>query len=525
MAPRATSHKSPAALSNPQACGRRVLGVARPSGTPSWTRRPRAPMIGDAMSSPSQTRRLDRPGTTRPTATHGGPRAGPAVVLALVVVVPILGCRGETSLDQIDAAIATEATGAATTGGTLPALDDGDSSTGEASTGQPPAPDDPRLCPAECTLELPLDWAYDGTATAVPSDPGTHRLTAMLREPNGMLTLGEQRDGTATLHRIDRHGALQWNVPLLLPCDVCDLSHVARHPSGDLLLSASGWLVDADFTLLASRYDPVQHTVVWVTTRPLQPIPGVQVRSGDIAALDDGLVTQLYMSGQYDFDVLQNTRLVVYDDSGLIVAEEHITQGSATIARPPLLGRATADQTLVIGVFGGFDGNLYGRTDRIAPPLWNTTAYVSLPFPLDDLAVDDRGHSLDVGHTFDGTRTYLVLADRSAVSTQPSWVATLGIASTTSSPAALALGPEGELYLAVRTTQAPSDDATPLVGLALTRWTSGGELRWSSTLLMGVDDTHRPVTLAVDDDEGLVIAAIVGDRLRVERRTQHCECG
>lgn len=441
----------------------------------------------------------------------------------LAVLVLALACSSDASLDEPSPSQPEVTTG--TTGDGLPALEGSGSSTSDASTGPGPMPDDPRTCPAECSFRLALDWVYEGAPSSTPSRPGTHAMGTMLREPSGTLTLGELRQGGATLHRLDRHGELQWNVPVPLPCDVCDPSHMARHPSGDLLVSASGWLVDGAFSLIAMRYDPEQHEEVWTTTRPLAPLGTVEVRSGDITALPDGKAAQLFMSAKIEFDLLQDTRMVVYDDEGLVVAEEHLMQGAPTQSRPPLLARADHDGTVVIGVFAGWDANLYGRIDRLAPPLWNPTAHASLPYPLDDLVVDDRGHALDVGHLFSGSMTHLVLTDRSPVSHDPGWVATMELPSTTASATALALGPDGDPYLAVRTTQIPAEGAAPLVGIGVLRWSPEGELRWSTSELMSVDDGLRPLALAIDDDDGVLLAAIVDDRLRVERRTQSCECG
>jgi hypothetical protein len=325
---------------------------------------------------------------------------------------------------------------------------------------------------------------------------------------------------------LDAEGQLQWNVPLPLPCDPCELTDVAMHPSGDLLLSATGATGEGTLGLFAARYDAVRHALVWLTSRPLAPIDGVWVRSGDIAALVEGeLVAQLYMSGQIDFDPLQITMLAVYGSDGLLVDEEELETGIATLVRPPLLARVAPDGELVVGVFGGSDPIPYGLTDRIAPPLWHSYVFAFPPAALDDLRVDARGHALELGHLFDGTHTHLLLSDRVGVEPMPRWVASLSIASSTPSTAALALGPDGDLYAAVRTTQAPGGTDEPLVGLSLVRWTAEGELRWHTTLLQTVADTFNPVELAVDDTEGLVLAAVVNGRLRVERRAQRCACG
>lgn len=433
-----------------------------------------------------------------------------------------LAC-GQATLDEFEPTGATDTT---TTGGTLPLLDTGEASTGEASTGEPVVPDDPRLCTVECPLVLPVRWTYESVLPLRPVVYGHPVVPVMLRDADGTLTVAELRDGVARLHRLDAEGRLQWNVPLPLPCDPCELTDVAPHPSGDLLLSASGPTGAGELRLLAARYDAVRHALVWITSRPLASIDGVWARSGDIAALEDGeLVAQLYMKGQADFTPLQSTVVAAYGTDGILVDEEQLVLGNATSLRPPLLARTTPDGELAVGVFAGAPPNHYGLTDRIGPPLWHATSYAFPPAVLDDLRVDARGHALELGHVFDGTHTRLLLSDRAGVEATPRWVASLAIASTTPSTAALALGPDGDVYAAVRTTQAPGGTEEPLVGLSLVRWTAEGELRWHTTLLQAVDDSFNPVELWIDDAEGLVLAAVVGGRLRVERRSQRCACG
>lgn len=425
-----------------------------------------------------------------------------------------LGC-GDPALDG----------SAATTGDPLPRLDTGAmESTGEGSTGEPVASDDPRLCAAACPLVLPTRWVYESGPASRPTVPAAHVVPVMLRDPNGMLTVAELRDGKARLHRLDGDGRLQWNVPLPLPCDPCELTDVALHPSGDLLLSATGVSPQGEPRLLAARYDAVIHALVWLTELPLVPIEGVHVRSGGIAALPDDVVAQLYMRGELEFDVLQRTLVIAHGPEGVVLDEETLTYGSATTIRPPLVARATADGTLLVGVFEGSSSHPIGRTERMTPPLWHV-AFATVPTALDDIVLAADDHAIELGHTFDGEHVHLLLGERAGAEPQPRWVASLTLPSTTSTPAALALGPDGDVYVAMRTTQAPGDTPEPLVGVSLSRWTPTGELRWHTTLLQAVAETFNPVELAVDDDEALVVAAIVDGRLRVESRAQHCACG
>jgi hypothetical protein len=472
-------------------------------------------MIGDPMGSRSYARSRARPSRAATLVVARALRAG--------LVALGLGCN-QASLDGFEPTPGAPA--AETTGDTLPQLDTGESSSGgEASTGEPTMPDDPRLCTVECPLVLPVRWTYESVPPSRPSLPGSHAVPVMLREADGALLVAELREGTARLHRLDGEGRLQWNVPLPLPCDPCELTDVAAHPSGDLLLSATGTTAEGELTLFAARYDAVRHVLVWLTSRSLDPIDGVEVRSGDIAAVSDALVAQLYMRGQVDFEPLQSTRVAVYDTEGTLVEEDELVFGQATGLRAPLLARVAPNDELVVGVFAGSAPYHYGLTDRIGPPLWHVAGFAFPPAVLDDLRVDARGHALELGHMADGTHTHLLLSDRLGVDSKPRWVASVALASTSASTAALALGPDGDVYAAVRTTQALAEAAEPLVGLSLVRWTAQGELRWRTTLLEAIADGWNPVELAVDDDEGLVVAAVVDDRLRVERRAQGCACG
>lgn len=459
--------------------------------------------------------------------SRAGARAPLAVVASRVVCAASLlgsvGC-GDSSLDDVRDPL-TSASGSTTSGGTLPPLDSGPASTGEASTGEPVEPDDPRLCAAECPLVLPVSWEHHVMAGARALEGQPHAVPAMLREADGTLTVAELRDGQARLHRLDGEGRLQWNVPLPLPCDSCELTDVARHPSGDLLLSATGSTEEGGLSLFAARYDAREHALVWLSRRPLDPLDGVWVRSGGIVALSDDVVGQLYMRGVPSFGPLQSTRVAAYGSGGVLLDEEELVLTQGTSLRPPLLARATPDGEMLVAVLSGTDFNPYGLIDRIQPPLWHETGFAFALTPLDDVRLDERGHALELGHRFDGTRAHLLLSNRVAVDDQPSWVATVAVASTSVSTAALALGPDGDVYAAMRTTLSPGETGDPLAGLALVRWTSQGELRWSTTILHAMAESFSPVELAIDDDEGLVIATVVEDRLLIERRAQHCACG
>lgn len=455
--------------------------------------------------------------STRP---HARPRrAAPRHARWALLAIVGHGCA-QSSLDEPTTATSH---GEPTTGDSLPPLETGAAETTEAaSTGAPEPSDDPRLCPSQCPIALPLQWAYDGATPSRPDLARPHVTPVMLRGDDGSLVVAELRDGQARLHRLDAAGRLQWNVPLPLPCDVCELTDLAPHPSGDLLLSASGTLRGGPLELYAARYDAVRHALVWLTSSPLTAIEGASVRSGAIGALPGDVVAQLYMDAEVDFDVLQHTAVIAYDSEGSKLEEESLLSSSVTTSRHPLVGRATPDGEMLVALVDGSPGSSFGLVSRLSPPLWSAF-FAFVPTTLDDVTLDARGHAIELGHSFDDGHAYLQLRERAGVDPTPRWTASLAVPSTTSTPGAVALGPDGDVYAALRTTQAPAG-AEPLAGVSLSRWTSEGELRWHTTLLWAVAETFNPIELAIDDEGGLVLAAIVDDQLRVERRAQTCGC-
>lgn len=442
---------------------------------------------------------------------------------------------------SLDGTVPSATTGGEASSGTLPALDTaGESTTDGGTTGDEPALPDPAWCEPGCRITLPVRWSYEGVPDSGEVEPGSHYVPGLLREADGGVTVAEQRRRWATLHGLDATGALRWNRPLPLPCDECELDGVSRHPSGDLLLGAAGNVIDGDFAILTGRYDPEADVLRWASTHAIEPGTVSPSRSGDVVALSDSLVLQLFLQGDIEFVGSQSIGVLVYGADGELLEREWLETQTAQTVRWPLLLRPSSADELVVAIPRGSASSPYAQLGRMEAPLWSPSGTLSLPEPLDDLEVDDRGHTLTLSHTFDGDRMHLLLDDRAGLEPQPRWVATLAVASVEQSRADLAIGPDGDLYTAVRTAQrlelpdggegdggddgedAPSPE--PLVGLALARWTSQGELRWSTTVLMDVALGPRPVAIEVDDDEGLLLATVAGGRLRVERWQQQCEC-
>ncbi|MEX1369222.1 MAG: hypothetical protein AB1Z98_39200, partial [Nannocystaceae bacterium] len=277
-------------------------------------------------------------------------------------------------------------------------------------------------------------------------------------------------------------------------------------------------------------------------SQPVDEFVGVPSRAGSIVAVSETAVAQLSLEAFVDFEVQQAIRLSIYGEQGVLLEHSLLIVQVAQAQARPLLARPLPNGDVAVALPRGLDGAPYASLDRVEAPLWNFSGAISLVQPVDDFEVDARDHTLALSRTFDGERLHLLLDDRAGLELMARWVATLAVPSTTESRAELAVGPDGDLYTAVRTTQRielpPADDSggepdsgdepepgvDPLVGLSVARWSSSGELRWSTTVLMDIAPGPRPVALEVDELGGLLLATVAGGRLRAERWEPTCSC-
>lgn len=464
------------------------------------------------------------------------PGAARAITVPIALL-PSLAC-GPSSLD---ASVSGLTTGAMVdSSSTLPPLgDDGGGST-QGSSDDGSAPDRPLLCEPGCHITLPVVWAHEG----VPGDPeaeppDSHWVPVVVHAADGGLTVAEQRDSWVTLHRLDASGALRWNRPLPLPCDRCQLGHAVRHPSGDLLLGAVGTVIDGGLAAISGRYDPNEDALRWWSSHPVTQLEQAPAYSGEILAVGETITAQLFFESFAELETpLGAIGVLVVGEGGEVLERQQLDLQNLAPGHRPLQMRASPSGEVVVSLpVGGVFSDPWTELGAMGDPLWIPTTMLSMPRIVDDLIVDERGHTLSVSHTFDGDRIHVLLDDRSGLEPEPRWVATLAVPSTTESRIDLAAGPDGDLYTAVRTTQAvgePGDPeeqgdseddpgVEPLVGLSLARWSSDGELRWSTSILMDIVEAPRPVLLELEGDD-LLLATVAGDRLRVERREQRCVC-
>ena len=432
------------------------------------------------------------------------------------------GCNG-SSLDE-----AVALTGVGTSGSTTMG-DEEASSTGSADTEvEDPMPG---VCAPGCQITLPPDWVYEGEADPNVFEPGTHRVPGLLRDEEGNFIVADQRGDWSTLIGLDASGRRQWHRPLPLSCDLCDLSAMTWHPEGELMLSATGWVIDGEFSLMAGRYDVAADELSWETATPLFYFEDGGPHSGGITVISDILTAQIYRWRVPGPSEQQFTSLMIYGNEGVAIENPTVSTDFAQQRDWPFLVRTTTDGDLITAYPRGFDTNPYGAIERFEVPLWGGGINYSVADPLDAIEIDAGGNNLELFHTFDEESMRVVLLNR-GVDFQPNWAATVKMPSRTNGRGSLALGPEGDYYAIYQTSQAievppetpPEDQPEPLLGLTFVRWSPQGEQRWLTTVLTDLTFSPDPPAVVVDEDGGIVVASIVDDRLRVERRTQRCTC-
>ncbi|MCA9705036.1 MAG: hypothetical protein KDK70_04190 [Myxococcales bacterium] len=421
----------------------------------------------------------------------------------------LAACRPDASLD----AAATTSTD--DSGDTSPLTD------GSTSTGEDPPPAE--LCDDTCTPLLLPTWEYVG-----PS--GSLAVLELLLDADGSLLLGLQRtDGELALLRLSATGDLLWAVAPSLPCAPCELEDLALHPSGDIIISAtspqqldaSTGSIEPSEAILA-RFDVASDQLAWAQRSPLRVGPEAQPRAGEVAVLDEDRIIHAILDGNSngeslalrDFEADGTLR-----DSEVVLAQPGTGEGWS-----PLLTTSPTGELLLAHEFWDPGEELFtGSSWRLAPPSYEIISGVGFPVPLDELAVDAAGRRVELSHSRASQSVTLLLTNRRS-SDPERWSASLPIVSTSEARPSLALGPDGDIYVAARATPRVDPSDPYVVMLEVARWSSQGRLRWHAQRSLDMMATADPVELLVDADEGLVVGTVVLGRLHVVRYEQTCAC-
>lgn len=412
-----------------------------------------------------------------------------------------LGCGGPTtSLDTLTEVVTTT-TGTADEGST--------SDTGEAI-------DEPPICDPACTPILAPRWVYEGL-------PGSHSVVELLPDADGSLWLGiQQAQGGVSLARLSAEGELEWSVVPGLTCERCELADIALHPSGDVLLSATGrGMFEPDQAVIA-RYDVAAREVAWVRTLTLNAGDGTVPRLGELAVLDADRIVALRVDGYSDGEVLELLDLTA--DGSLRRWGYLGNQRGSGGSWPPLVVRAPTGE--VVAAHAWWDDQLermVTATSRLVPPSYSIVSRLPLPQRLDDLVVDGAGRRLELAHS-QGTETVTLGLTSRRSSDLERWSTSLPLLSTSSTRPALAVGPDDQVYAAARTTPRAPAGIPYAVSLVVARWSVDGALLWQAARPLDVMATTDPLELVVDDDHGVIVATVVQGRAYVARHEQACAC-
>lgn len=415
----------------------------------------------------------------------------------------LLGCGGPTA--SLDTDLATTGSsggsGAETTASTGEAMDPGD---------------EPPVCGPECTPILTLTWAYEG-----PS--GSYAVVEMQRDADGSLWLGIQRaDGGVMLSRLSADGELEHSVAPGLGCERCELSDIELHPSGDVLIGATGHQAIGPDQAVLARFDVAASEVAWLRTLDLLPGDGTVPRLGQLALLDDDRMVALQVNGFQDGEVLELLDLTA---DGTLRWQAYLSaQRGSGGSWPPLVVRARTGEAITAHAW--WDEQLeqmITTTTRLVPPRFVSISRVSLPLRLDDLAVDAQGHRIELARS-QGTDTITLVVTSRRSSDPERWLASLPLLSTSSLRAALAVGPDDQVYAAARTTPRVPSGTPSMVVLDVARWSTDGKLRWHAAQPLEVMATPDPVELVIDDDHGVIVGTVVRGQPYVARYEQACAC-
>lgn len=400
----------------------------------------------------------------------------------------------------------TETTGTST--GTTAAL---------ASTSEGPAPhDEPPICDPTCTPILTPRWTYEGAS-------GSYVVVQMLRDAEGSLWLGIQgSQGSVSLARLSAAGELELSVALGLPCERCELSGIALHPSGDVVLGATGHTGLGPDEAIVARFEVSTSTVAWVRTLALQPGNSTFPRLGELVVLDDDRIVALQVDGFSEGEVLEVLDLT---GDGTLRRRSYMSahRGSGG-SWPPLVRRApTGEVVMAHAWWDEATERVVTATSRAVPPSYSVVSLVQLPLRLDDLAVDGVGRRLELARS-EGTDTLTLVLTSRRSSDPERWTTSLPLLTTSSTRTALAVGPDDQVYVAARSTPRALPGIPATVVLEVARWSTDGTLGWRASLPLEVMATPDPLELVVDDDHGVIVGTVVRGRATVTRYEQTCAC-
>jgi hypothetical protein len=261
--------------------------------------------------------------------------------------------------------------------------------------------------------------------------------------------------------------------------------------------------------------------VVWLRTLAFHQGENTSPRVGELAVLHDDRIVALRVDGIDGGEVLE---LLDASADGTFRPPMFVTwQEGSGGAWPPLVAAAPTGEAVLGHAYWDYEAErMTTATTRIVPPEV-LVSRVLLPLPLDDLAVDGLGRRFELARV-EGTESITLVLTSRLGSDPERWSTSLPLLSTSSTRAALAVGPDGSVYAAARITPAVRPGQPYEEQLAVARWSAEGALRWQTTRSMDLTGSLDPLELAIDDEHGLLVGTVAEGRPTVVRYEQGCAC-
>jgi hypothetical protein len=511
----------------------------RPGSSPAA---PKAFFGGRPGSSPAAPKAFDlarrslddRSGVGTAATVRDEPRrAGFGALVGALGLGLASGCGSTVSLDQHPAqASDSSSTAAASTDAHASAAVD----TGTADTSAPPPdvpatdvpPLPPELCPAECTVELPLVWTWESEPLPSRDEPpgggtqitGRH-VASMVRAFDGSFVVAENRGTEPWLTRVDRDGALMWSRYFDLACD-CALVELALTPLGDIMVLGEG-VFNGALTYLSvfqAELGPNDVYPYWLALEAVWGSEDRPARVGSIMPIGNESAAVLVAESGLEGEALEKDWFeIFYFVSGVQEGAWLLdTQLATTPPRRPR-GVALSRGELAATIPGGL-----GLGDYVAwmPPFSSSVSAIELsPGPIDAIVAGPDAGVVVAGIERPVDAPALLRVAGLPHAEPPAWSHDVEVPADAIGLPALAMDGGGSAYVALRIVDASSRE--PAVWLS--RLHPDGTLAWSITVPLPASESPVPVALTLADDGGdLVLAAIVDERLHLERREQGCRC-
>jgi hypothetical protein len=461
-------------------------------------------------------------------------RAGVGALVGALGLGLASGCGSTVSLDQppAEASGSSSTTAASTEAHASIAVDTGTADTSAPwpdvpATDVPPLP--PQLCPAECTVELPLVWTWESEPLPAsrdePPDGGTQltgrHLAAMVRALDGSFVIAENRGPEPWLTRVDRDGATVWSTYFDLACD-CALVDIALTPLGDIMVLGEGVFIGSltYLSVFQAALGPDGTYPYWVALAAVWGSENRPARVGSIMPISSESAAVMVAESGLEGETLEKDWFQIYHFVSGVPEGTWLldTQLATTPPRRPR-GVALSRGELAATVPGGL-----GLGDYVAwmPPFSSSVSAIELsPGPIDAIVAGPDGGVVVAGieRPVDAPARLRMAGLPHAES--PAWTHDVELPADAIGLPALAMDGGGSAYAAVRIIDARSRE--PAVWLS--RLHPDGTLAWSIIVPLPASESPVPVALSLADDGGdLVLAAIVDERLHLERREQGCRC-